>query len=188
MVERVREVLRREEALLAAFKRYLPYEKGFVISRTERYLSELVGVPESFIGEFYPDFASLSPVQRAHLLRYLAFLISLSDYERELKKLEYEEKSPLLAQLKDKRLLNVAMALKKEGRRGRRPKKRAKLEKLKGELLMLRREGLGADLMCKYLWKTHRLKVSKPYLLKILKEWSREEGRGNYASEQLFSL
>jgi len=174
-MEKVRKALKREEALLSAFKRYLPHEKGFLISRVESYLKELMGLPESFMGELYPDFDSLSSFQKVHLLRYLAFLISLSDYERELKRLEYERKSPLLAQLRDKRLLNVARALKKEGRRGRNPRKRLKLEKLKGELLMLRREGLGADLMCKYLWKTHRLKVSKPYLLKVLKEWEKED-------------
>lgn len=171
MVDSLKQALKYESQLLTAFRKYLPYEKGFIFSRIEENLRKIQKLSPTVIQDHYPDFTKLIPIQKTYFLRYLAFLLTIYDYERELKRLEYEEKDPRLAQLKDERLLNIAKALKKEGKRGRKPKKRLKLEKLKGEILKLREEGLGADMIVKYLWKAHRLKVSKPYLLKVLKTW-----------------
>ena len=173
---KVIEVLKNESQLLSAFRKYLPYEKGFVLSRVEEHLREIQNLsPQGIetIKEYYPEFENLMSIQKTNFLRYLAFLLAICQYERELKRLEYEEKDVKLSQLKDERLLNVARALKKESRRGKKPKKRLRLEKLKGEILRLRKEGLGADVLTKYLWKAHRLKISKQYLLKVLKEWEK---------------
>jgi predicted DNA-binding helix-hairpin-helix protein len=46
--------------------------------------------------------------------------------------------------------------------------------RLASRLIRLRKEGLGADTLVKYLWKTHRLKITKQYLLKVLREWQAE--------------
>jgi len=167
----LRQALKREGQLLTAFRKYLPHEKGFVFSRIEENLRKIQGLSPAAIREHYSDFERLTPIQRVYLLRYFAFLLALYDYEKELKRLEYEEKDLRLAQLKDERLLNIAKALKKEAKRGRRPKKRMRLEKLKGEIIRLREEGLGVDTLVRYLWKAHKLKVSKPYLLKVLRDW-----------------
>jgi len=181
--EKLEKVLRYESQLLSVFRKYLPYEKGFVLQKSENWQVELqlgVGSEEiEVIKRFYSDFSNWTNIQKANFLKYLAFLLAIYSYERELKRLEYEEKDVKLSQLKDERLLNVARALKKESRRGKKPKKRLRLEKLKGEILRLRKEGLGADTLVKYLWRAHRLKVSKQYLLKVLKEWEREKMAGN---------
>ncbi len=175
MVDGLKQVLKCESHLLTAFRKYLPYEKGFILSRTEEYLREIQKKSLETIQDHCPNFEKLIPIQRIHLLRYLAFLLAIYNYEKELKRLEYEEKDVRLAQLKDERLLNIAKALKKEVKRGRRPKKRMRLEKLKGEIIRLREEGLGADTLVKYLWKAHKLKVSKPYLLKVLRDWETKD-------------
>ncbi|WP_163329417.1 hypothetical protein GFV12_08505 (plasmid) [Desulfurobacterium thermolithotrophum] len=180
--EKLEKVLKYESQLLSVFRKYLPYEKGFVLQKSEDWQVELqlgVGSEEiEAIKQFYSEFDNWTNIQKANFLKYLAFLFAIYQYEKELKRLEYEEKDSKLSQLKDERLLNIARALKKESRRGRKPKKRRKLEKLKGEILRLRKEGLGADMLSKYLWKTHRLKVTKQYLLKVLKEWEKGEVAG----------
>jgi len=175
--EELERVLRYESQLLSAFRKYLPYEKGFVLQKSESWQVELqlgVGSEEmEIIKRFHSEFDNWTNIQKANFLKYLAFLFAIYSYEKELKRLEYMEKDSKLSQLKDKRLLSIARALKKESKRGKKPKKRMRLEKLKGEILRLRKEGLGADTLTKYLWKAHRLKVSKQYLLRVLKEWEK---------------
>ncbi len=174
----LKKALKNESELLSSFRKYLPYEKGFVLSKIEKFQNELGNLtPEEVevLKEHYPDYEKLISYQKANFVRYVAFLISIYNYEIELKRLEYWEKVNIRAKLEDERLLNVARAIKKESRKGRKPKKRKKLEETKWEILRLRKEGLGADSIVKYLWKAHRLKVSKPYLLKVLKEWEKRE-------------
>ena len=173
--QELQKAVKEESRLLSAFRKYLPHEKGFVLQRSAELLSELQNVTEETLRCFYPKIEELLPVQRVSLLRYVAFLLSIWRYEKELKEAEYWEGEYRLAQLRDERLRNIALALKKESKRGRRPKKRSKLEALRGELLALRKEGLGGDILVKYLWKAHRLKVSKQYLLRVLKEWEEQE-------------
>jgi hypothetical protein len=174
----IKKVLKCESDLLNLFKKFLPYEKGFVLSNVENFQNELKDLtPQEIevIKEHYPDLDELLLVQRVNLVRYIAFLLSILSYEVKLKELEYSERDNIKARLEDKRLLNIARAIKKESKRGRKPKKRKKLEEMKWEILKLREEGLGADSIIKYLWRAHRLKVSKPYLLKTLKEWEEKE-------------
>jgi hypothetical protein len=176
----LKNILKYEAQLLSAFSKYLPYEKGFVIHRVENYLRELQNLtPDEveIIETFYSNFRKLLSIQKANFLRYLAFLFSIHWYELELKRLEYFEKDFKRGQLIDERLLNVARALSREFRRGRKPKKRKKLEELKGEILKLKDEGLSYNAISKYLWKTHRLKVSNRYLSKVFKEWEKERER-----------
>ena len=168
----MRRVVEQESNLLSRFRTYLPHEKGYILSRTEYYLRKIQNIPD--ILQDFPEIQSLLPIQKANTLRYFAFLLAIHDYETTLKELEYREKDVKLSQLKDQRVVNIAKALKKESRRGRKPQKRLKLEKLKGEILRLRKEGLGSDTLIKYLWRMHRLRISKPYLLRILKEWDRQ--------------
>ena len=175
--EELQKVAKEESRLLNAFRKYLPFEKGFVLQKSAELLPKLQNVTEETLRIFYPKIEELLPVQKVSLLRYVAFLLSIWRYEKELQRAEYWEGDYRLAQLKDERLKNIALALKKEARKGRRPAKRSKLEALKGEILALRREGLGGDILVKYLWKAHRLKVSKQYLLRVLKEWEKEQQR-----------
>jgi len=165
--------LRKERELLAAFRKYLPHERGIVL---RRFLESLKSLPasltpemEKFFSETY-NLSELLPFQRAALILYSGFLREILRYEELLKQLEYDGDSRR-AQLEDERIKAFARALKKEGRKGRKARKRQKLEALKGELLALRNEGIGTDTLVKLLWRRHRLKVSKPYLYRVLKEW-----------------
>jgi len=161
--------------LLADFRKFLPHEKGLILEETEKKLSEL-SIPESFLNKFFPEFEKLLLYQKIKVYRYLAFLVAIYEYQKELERLEWEGDAKL-AQLRDERLKNIARALRLENRKGRKPKKKKKLEALKGEILALRKEGLGASVISKYLWKAHRLKVSKQYLLQLLSEWEKESGQ-----------
>jgi hypothetical protein len=174
--QELQKAVKEESRLLSAFRKYLPFERGYVLQKSVELLSKLSdSITESDLRTFYPEIDNLLSIQKVCLLRYVAFLVSILRYEKELKEAEYWEGDYRLAQLRDERLRNIALALKKESKRGRRPKKRSKLEALRGELLALRKEGLGGDILVKYLWKAHRLKVSKQYLLRVLKEWEEQE-------------
>lgn len=169
--------LKRERELLSAFSRYLPYERGYVlnqaISKAQSLPAKMTPEMEKLLSKYY-DLTKLLPYQKSYLMFYLSFLLAIRDYEDTLRKLEYDG-DPRRAQLIDERFLAEAEALKRESRKGRKPTKRQKLEALKGEILMLRERGIGLDTLVKFLWRRHKLKISKPYLYQVLKEW--ESGR-----------
>ena len=174
---RLERALKRERELLSAFSKYLPHEKGYVlnqaVSKAQSLPAKLTPEMERLLSEFY-DLTKLLSFQKSYLMFYLAFLLSVLEYEEILKEKEYDGDSRR-AQLIDERLIAEAKALKRESRKGRKPAKRRKLEALRGEILMLRSNGIGLDTLVKFLWRRHRLKVSKPYLYQVLKEW--ESGR-----------
>ena len=169
--------LRRERKLLSMFNKYLPYEKGYVLSQAVKKApslpAKLTSDIEKLLSEFY-DLSKLLPFQKSYLTFYLAFLLSIQDYEAALKELEYDGDKQR-TRLMDERNLAKIKAIQKENRRGRKPRKKRKLEEIRGEIVSLRRRGVGLDTLVKFLWKSYRLKVSKPYLYQILKEW--ESGR-----------
>jgi hypothetical protein len=168
------EVLKKEKDLLSLFKKLLPEEKGLVLQRTQELLSDFYA-DEELVAKYYPQIKEIPNFRKTYLVRYLAFLTAVYLHERELKKLEYE-KDTTYSRLKDERAKMVAQSLLREHKRGRKPKKKEKLEKVKGEILSLRNQGLGIKLLAKYLWKAHRLKVSPEYLRLVLAEW---EGKNN---------
>nr|AUH21284.1 hypothetical protein [uncultured bacterium] len=123
----MRELLEKERELLSVFRKYLPYEKGYVLSVMETRLKEISHLSISSVKELIPEIDSYTNFQKANFLRYLAFLKAIYEYERELKRLEYEERDMRLAQLKDERLLNIARALKKRVKEGKETAKEAEV-------------------------------------------------------------
>ena len=161
-------ILKRESQLLSLFRKLLPEEKGLVLRKSEELLPNL-SVDEEAVARYYPKVKQMLGFQKAYVLRYLAFLTAVYLHESELKRLEYE-KDTKYAQLKDERAMRIAQSLLKESKRGKKPKKKEKLYKLRGEILALRKQGLGTKLIAKYLWKAHRLKVSHEYVRRTLQE------------------
>ena len=155
-------ILDREKELLTEFRKMQPYEKGYVIRRSIEKLSSL----DSSV--LPAGLEKLTDVQRADYVRYVSLLLAIEEFVRELKELE-KEGDMRLAKLRDKRLLYLAEQ--EKSRRGKKPKKRQKLEKVKGEILRLREGGFRVRDIKKIIWKTHRISVSKSYLSSILKEW-----------------
>ena len=161
-------ILKKESQLLSLFRKLLPEEKGLVLKRSEELLPNL-SVDEEAVAKYYPKINEMLSFQKVYVFRYLAFLTAVYLHEKELKKWEYE-KDTKYSQLKDERAMRIAKSILSENKRGKKPKKRQKLYKLRGEILALRKQGLGPKLIAKYLWKAHRLKVSREYVRQALQE------------------
>ncbi|SNR73800.1 hypothetical protein [Desulfurobacterium atlanticum] len=170
ITEEISIALKNKQKLLSAFNKYLPYEKGFVLRKTAELLPEIQEIPD--FPKQLSKTLNCSLQQAILVIWYFAFLVAIRRYEIELKKAEYDGDSRL-AQLKDERFLRLARGFLNEvkSRAGRKPKKREKLEKLKAEILTLRKEGAGCVAISEFLRKHHKLKVSKSYIHRLLKEW-----------------
>ena len=174
--ETLSKLLDKKNDLLREFSRYLPHEIGQIVwevyEKLRDYQEEFVKSPElkEVLREKISNFDQLTNKQRGAVLIYVALLSEIEKYEKALKELE-KEGYERLSQLKDERFLQEIESLKKTYRRGRKPTKRMKLEKLKGKILTMRRQGLGTVMISRYLEKRHRLKVSPRYLKMILEEW-----------------
>jgi len=174
--EELQSSLKREVELLGLFRKYSPAEKGFVLGLSVELLpklQELKGA-ERIIKREIPDYETYPPQKRISVLRYLSLLVAVLKHERNLRRLEYWEGDFLRAKLLDERALNVARAIKKELTQKRAPK-RERLERLKGEILALRRQGFGTKVITEYLKRAHKLKVTRQYLWQCLKEWEKEQ-------------
>jgi len=165
-LKEIEAALKMEGKLLSLFRKMLPHEKGFILSQT----NPSADVSEELVAEYFPEVRRLPLLQKAQVLRYVAFLVALYRYEGSLKALD-REGGVHRARIEDERRLRLARLLMKESPRGRKPKKRRQLERLKGEILRLRSEGMGPTIISKYLLKAHRLRVSREYLRQVLREW-----------------
>ena len=169
-------IVKKEKELLSEFRKFLAYEKGYVLSQTEKYIPNIQNLSKQEIENILVELAleNLPSYKLSSVVWYLAFLTSIYEYIQNLKKLEYWQNDNLLSFLKSERKLSIALKIKKEAKRGRKPKKRQKLEKLKGEILHLKQKGIGTTSIVKYLAKVHKFKVSEQYLAMVLKEWQAE--------------
>ena len=174
-LEELQSSLKRETELLNLFRKYSMAEKGFVLGMSLELLPELQNLPklEELIRRELPEYESYPVQKKLSVVRYISLLVAVLRHERNLRRMEYWEGDFLRAKLLDERALNVARAIKKELTRKRAPK-RERLERLKGEILSLHRQGYGTKVIAEYLKRAHRLRVTRQYLWQCLKKWEQE--------------
>nr|AUH21299.1 hypothetical protein [uncultured bacterium] len=62
----MRELLEKERELLSVFRKYLPYEKGYVLSVMETRLKEISHLSISSVKELIPEIDSYTNFQKAN--------------------------------------------------------------------------------------------------------------------------